>query len=315
MKCKAKSAAHVNVNMPQGIRAAAINLKIYAVLIDFATHYFIDKCHLCGIYIFTKLKFLGGRGALKERQQTLESPGSFGGRGVESCTGKGSRSQFPAERVLRSVRYRAGQVRDVAPCVHGERAGNGCHGTVWGFQADVLSSQSQLRQCGDCRAGTEKTWSSRPPQTPGRSLNVSREPFGSRRTNPRAKTGHGHSAGIRSRCASEDDRASTWRKKNSQVKSGATEKHSAGLLTSILAQYETLRIAALGGPLPPESRNGLGLLLRKGMWAWARAVAVDKDHEHTKCSFSSTSIASHQHKAVIQIFAAMALNVDYRRMQ
>jgi hypothetical protein len=73
-------------------------------------------------------------------------------------------------------------------------------------------------------------------------------------------------------------------------------------------------MAALGEPLPPESRNGLSLFLRKGMWAWAQTLAVDNNHKHPICLSSSTSIASHQHKAVIQIFAAMALT-DYRRTQ
>jgi hypothetical protein len=84
---------------------------------------------------------------------------------------------------------------------------------------------------------------------------------------------------------------------------------------SIAAQYEKLRLAAVGEPLPPEARSGLGLFLRKGMWVWARALADDNNYKHTTCSPSSTSIASHQHKAVIQIFAAMALNNSYRRMQ
>ena len=93
-----------------------------------------------------------------------------------------------------------------------------------------------------------------------------------------------------------------------------TEKSSAELQL-IVAQYEKLRLAALGEPLPPEARSGLALFLRQGMWAWARSLAVDKDHEHTTCLPSSTLIESRQHKAVIQIFAAMTLNINYRRAQ
>jgi hypothetical protein len=98
------------------------------------------------------------------------------------------------------------------------------------------------------------------------------------------------------------------------VKSDTTEKRTAEPSPSIVAQYETLRMAALGEPLPPEARSGLNLFLRKGMWAWAQTLAVDKNHENPTCLPFSTSITSHQHKAVIQIFAAMALT-DYRRTQ
>jgi hypothetical protein len=42
----------------------------------------------------------------------------------------------------------------------------------------------------------------------------------------------------------------------------------------VAVQYETLRSAALGAPLPPEARHGLLLFLRRGMWAWTQAVAI-----------------------------------------
>jgi hypothetical protein len=99
------------------------------------------------------------------------------------------------------------------------------------------------------------------------------------------------------------------------VKSGATEKRSDGPPPSILGQYETLRGAALGEPLPPEARSGLGLFVRKGMLAWARALVIAQDRECPTCSSSSTAMASHPHKAVVQIFAAMAWNANYRRAQ
>jgi hypothetical protein len=94
------------------------------------------------------------------------------------------------------------------------------------------------------------------------------------------------------------------------------EKISAWHPPSILAQYETLRMAALGEPLLPESRSGLGLFLRRGMWAWVRAVADARNTVmQPTCSPGLTSIASHQRKSVLQIFAAMVLNTDYRRAQ
>ncbi|MBF0503263.1 MAG: hypothetical protein HQM09_24290 [Candidatus Riflebacteria bacterium] len=83
----------------------------------------------------------------------------------------------------------------------------------------------------------------------------------------------------------------------------------------VLARYEKLRLAALGELLPPEERSGLGLFLRQGMWAWVRTLSADKARKNTTCPHSSTSIASHRHEAVIQIFAAMVLNTNYRRAQ
>ena len=92
-----------------------------------------------------------------------------------------------------------------------------------------------------------------------------------------------------------------------------TTEQNPAELQLIVAQYEKLRLAALGEPLLPEARSGLALFLRQGMWAWTRSLAVDKDQEHATSLPSSTSIASRQNKTVIQIFAAMTLNINYGR--
>jgi hypothetical protein len=44
----------------------------------------------------------------------------------------------------------------------------------------------------------------------------------------------------------------------------------------VVNQYETLRGAALGGALPPESRSGLMIFLLRGMWGWARRAVAAK---------------------------------------
>jgi hypothetical protein len=74
-------------------------------------------------------------------------------------------------------------------------------------------------------------------------------------------------------------------------------------------------MAALGKPLPPEARSGLGLFLRRGMWGWARALAIAGDPEQPTRSHSSSLTSPHQHNDVIQVFAAMALNTNNRRAQ
>ena len=71
----------------------------------------------------------------------------------------------------------------------------------------------------------------------------------------------------------------------------------------LAAQYETLRRGALGEPVSPEARCGLGLFLRRGLWAWAQALAT-----------GSIAIAPYPPRAVIQVFAALALNTQSRRV-
>ena len=84
--------------------------------------------------------------------------------------------------------------------------------------------------------------------------------------------------------------------------------------STIAAQYETLRMAALGEVLAPEARAGLMLFLRRGMWAWARALGAASAPPSPKCR-SSESVASHPSKVVIQLFAAMAMNANNRSLQ
>jgi len=67
-------------------------------------------------------------------------------------------------------------------------------------------------------------------------------------------------------------------------------------------------MAALGEPLPREARGGLVLFLRRGMWAWAQALSVGRRFQPPTHSLSSSPTASNHRRAVIDIFAAMALN-------
>ena len=83
----------------------------------------------------------------------------------------------------------------------------------------------------------------------------------------------------------------------------------------LAAQYESLRRGALGEPIPPEARSGLGLFLRRGMWGWAQALAVAAAPEPPGPATGSSSIAPYPPKTVIQVFAAIALNTYSRRAQ
>jgi hypothetical protein len=76
--------------------------------------------------------------------------------------------------------------------------------------------------------------------------------------------------------------------------------------------YEALRSAALGEVLPPEARSGLTLFLRRGLWGWARAMADADASQQPANSPASHWIAPEGHRAVIRLFAAMAIHVDNR---
>jgi hypothetical protein len=80
----------------------------------------------------------------------------------------------------------------------------------------------------------------------------------------------------------------------------------------LIAKYEALREAALGAALPPEARSGLALFLRRGMWSWTRALATASVSRPALRPASSSSTAPHERKAVIHLFAAMAMNRNKR---
>jgi hypothetical protein len=81
----------------------------------------------------------------------------------------------------------------------------------------------------------------------------------------------------------------------------------------VAAQYETLRLAALGQALPLEARSGLALLLRQGMWGWARALVGQGAAPERARNCATRSTTPRQHNAVVQIFAAMAMKANTRR--
>jgi hypothetical protein len=80
----------------------------------------------------------------------------------------------------------------------------------------------------------------------------------------------------------------------------------------VITQYETLRTTALGAALPPESRAGLLLFLRRGMWGWARTVATMSTFEQPSGPRPSNWKAPEEFRTVIHIFAAMAIKADYQ---
>ena len=82
--------------------------------------------------------------------------------------------------------------------------------------------------------------------------------------------------------------------------------------SSVLAQYEALRRAALGGVLPLEARCGLTLFLRRGMWGWIRTMAIGSAgvSQQPSCARPLGGPASDEYKAIIHVFAAMTMKAD-----
>lgn len=94
---------------------------------------------------------------------------------------------------------------------------------------------------------------------------------------------------------------------------GASNPQRLTIGPALAEQYEVLRSAALGEPLPPEARSGLGLFLRRGLWGWARVLSISEKPEPATPSSVAISTAPPRLKAVIQVFAGMAANTSQRR--
>ena len=94
---------------------------------------------------------------------------------------------------------------------------------------------------------------------------------------------------------------------------GAAEKPSTTAST-LVAQYETLRMAGLGEALPLEARSGLMLFLRRGMWAWARRLAVGGGvrQEPPLLARRSDPVEPGERSAIVYVLAAMARKINYR---
>jgi hypothetical protein len=92
---------------------------------------------------------------------------------------------------------------------------------------------------------------------------------------------------------------------------GAAAEHAAA--PGVTEQYETLRSAALGEGLPLEARSGLALFLRRGMWGWAQAATVPSTPRQSARSILAMLTGDDEQRAVIHLFAAMAMRSTKRR--
>ena len=94
---------------------------------------------------------------------------------------------------------------------------------------------------------------------------------------------------------------------------GATEKPPTAA-SSLIARYETLRMAMLGEALPPDARSGLMLFLRRGMWGWARNLAVGGGaRQEPLPARRSDPIEPGDRSSIVYVFAAMARKISKGR--
>jgi len=94
--------------------------------------------------------------------------------------------------------------------------------------------------------------------------------------------------------------------------SAATPMVPAVDAPSMAGQYERLRRAALGEPLPPDARCGLLLFLRRGMWAWTQALATATRTPLPPQDLPASVSRPSDVTGVIQVFAAIALASPHR---
>ena len=210
----------------------------------------------CGIIVDTIGKpICGVHGAKEERRKECEGPGPSRGGSVELGTGEGSRCEIRQQRVLRSARHRAGQIRDAAPSNRREGFGSQRDGGIRRVKADILPDQDQLRGSGDRWPGAQEARSARAAQTSGRSVGVYSRATGGGRSLFQRASWPGKSRRISTSMSTRGP--SKWAvgvKKTADPT--PTGVHGPGRLAGVVSQYEALRNAALGHPLPRESRYG-----------------------------------------------------------
>jgi hypothetical protein len=95
--------------------------------------------------------------------------------------------------------------------------------------------------------------------------------------------------------------------------SGGARDAQSGVPTDVIEKYETLRTAVLCEGLSLESRNGLALFLRRGMWGWVQAAATPDAPPRLERSPLRRSSVEDEHQAVVHLFAAMATRSSNRR--
>jgi hypothetical protein len=85
------------------------------------------------------------------------------------------------------------------------------------------------------------------------------------------------------------------------------------LSPAIAAQYEVLRMVALGEALPFAARSGLMLFLQWGMWGWAQSLVTESPAQVSVRTSPLPRPARDERAVVVHMLATMAMNIHDRR--
>jgi len=207
----------------------------------------------------------GAQSDLSFRQQAFKGRYPARRGRSQSSPREGARSKISQQRLLRSVRCCAGEIRNVAARFHRQAFNHGSFRRIWRFQANLLPSQGKFRDRWNCRTGPVETRSSWPPQARRRRAYISTDASGAWSADPRSGTGKAYSPRSRHRHPPQIHR--TGIKKNSVVNFAAP---SAGSSTAILCR-------AIGWFIDSHSET-----VRNAAWqrAWRGATARGAQRSH-----------------------------------
>lgn len=316
MKCNVKYAAFVNKNMPLNCLIERLVAQYKRNNVTTLNRKLVDADTVCGIFTIT-YRASGANNVVTAKQKKQESRFPSGRRDTQHIARKSERSEVSGGRVLRSTRYRSGQIRNVTSRTYRKRNGDSCCRRVRLFSSGLLSSEFEFRRVRHRGTGTQKARTARPPQTHCGDNGLSRKEHRSRSADSSTKAGRAGSTAVWSRHSSKNNRAVVWWKKNVDVNSTTAEEQSSPNKSygpsSFSCRYEMLRKAALGDSLPVEFRSGFVILLRRGMLSWIRSIVTITKERPTNNRLPVNVSAVDQNREIINIFAAMTLQPNNGR--
>lgn len=267
-----------------------------------------DRRHNCldrpyGSHIIVLTAFYAVQPSSPSLQTRLAPPG----RRSQPPPTVRSRSALPIQRVLRSRRPSAGQVRNATPRPGGQSIRQPSRVRIRPVPANVLSGSNGIRRKWLARLAPTQARPPTPPQTHRRGIDV---PFSGtdRRSDVAARyDGPAHPRTVWGHCASAQHRTRFSAAGKKTLLTGAPTFPAAG--EDAIAGYENLRRQALHNPSAP---SGLGwtVLVRQGMAVWMKLCTESlpaRPKTETPRSNADALLPCYVRSELVQILTAMAL--------